>query len=349
MKKLIQTLAIAATFTLIACSKNDQEKTVAPVSKPTVNTQAIKVTRDNYQYAEAIRNAENYIKLGGDNKWGHFRDLSPIGPTAPTIRMNLDTLYSVAVLDNSTHNIEVTIPENDILQTILVLDDQAYSIHYFQKPGKHKIVSDSPFVILIARLGVKDRNNPADIEKAGKAQDGLLITGQGTQPFSPTKYDRKSLEALTAELNKEFLAGDGVLVYGQFKDDVDEHQRLLSNAAGWGGMHDNINTYTYTSSATLSGDVCRQITYNDPKVKDFFSFTMYDKEGYLMDGNTHINSYNMNKNADGTYTTSFNCGKDAINNITSSGREFNYIVRTYGASEIVKSGKWNPVSPTVVK
>ena len=86
-----------------------------------------------------------------------------------------------------------------------------------------------------------------------------------------------------------------------------------------------------------------------PKVKDFFSFTMYDKEGYLMDGNTHINSYNMKKNSDGTFTTSFNCGKDAINNITSSGREFNYIVRTYGASEIVKSGKWNPVSPTVVK
>ena len=347
MKKLIQTLAIAATFTLIACSKNDQEKTVAPVSKPTVNTQAIKVTRDNYQYAEAIRNAENYIKLGGDNKWGHFRDLSPIGPTAPTIRMNLDTLYSVAVLDNSTRNIELTIPEGDILQTILVLDDQAYSKHYFQKPGTHKIVSDSPFVILIARLGVKDRNSEEDVTKARKAQDGLIISGQGNKPFAPTQYDRASLEALTAELNQEFLAGDGVLVYGQFKDDVDEHQRLLSNAAGWGGMHDNINTYT--SSVTLSGDICRAASFEDPKVGEFFSFTMYDDSGYLMDGNTSISSYNMDKNDDGTYTVSFNCGDNAINNITSTGREFNYIVRTYAASEIVKSGEWNPVLPTAVK
>jgi hypothetical protein len=253
----------------------------------------------------------------------------------------------VAVLDNSTRNIELTISEGDLLQTILVLDDQAYSKHYFQKPGAHKIVSDSPFVILIARLGVKDRNNEEDIAKARKAQDGLIITGQGNNPFAPTQYERASLEALTAELNQEFLAGDGVLVYGQFKGDVDEHQRLLSNAADWGGMHDNINTYT--SSVTMSGDVCRAVSFDDPKVGEFFSFTMYDDSGYLMDGNTSINSYNMDKNEDGTYTVSFNCGDQAINNITSTGREFNYIVRTYAASEIVKSGKWNPVSPTVVK
>ncbi|MCK5191193.1 MAG: hypothetical protein KAR12_14190, partial [Methylococcales bacterium] len=209
----------------MGCSKNDQENTVAPVAQQSVDAQAVKVTRANYHNAEAIRNAENYIKLGGDNKWGHFRDLSPIGPNAPTIRMNLDTLYSVAVLDNSTRNIELTIPEGDILQTILVLDDQAYSKHYFQKPGTHKIVSDSPFVILIARLGVKDRNSEEDIAKARKSQNGLIISGQGNKPFAPTQYDRASLEALTAELNQEFLAGDGVLVYGQFKDDVDEHQR----------------------------------------------------------------------------------------------------------------------------
>ncbi len=99
----------------------------------------------------------------------------------------------------------------------------------------------------------------------------------------------------------------------------------------------------------MPGDVCRQVTYDDPNVQDFFSFTMYDKDGYLMDGNTSINSYNMKKNADETYTTSFNCGKDAPNNITSTGREFNYIVRTYGASEVVKSGKWNPVAPKIVQ
>ena len=342
-KKIILSSFLSATL-LVSTATASQIKE-AKVEKK--QTQAIKVTRDNYQYAEAIRNASNYIILGADNKWAHFREPSPIGPNAPTIRMNLDTLYSVAVVDNANGEFEVTIPKSKELCTILVLDDQAYSLYYFQTPGAHKIVSKSPYIIMIAREGMKDYTNPEDIANARKIQDGLKIFGHGTKPFNPTKYDQASLHALTAQLNKEFLAGDGVLVYGQKKDDVDEKQRLLSNAAGWGGMHDQINTYT--SSESMSGDVCRQVTYEDPKVKDFFSFTLYDGEGYLMDGKTSINSYNMKKNADGTYTTSLNCGKDAINNITSTGREFNYIVRTYGASEVVKSGKWNPVKPTVVK
>lgn len=347
MKKLILGSAITLSLLYTACVYSETKNTKGDVEKQTMSEQAIKVTRDNFQYAEAIRNAENYIKLGSENKWAHFREISPVGDTAPTIRMNFDTLYSSAVLDNTGGDIELVIPESNIFQTILVLDDQAYSKHYFQHAGSHKIESDSPFVILIARTGIKDRNSEDDLHKAHQAQDGLIITGQGDKPFVPTQYDRASLKSLTAELNQEFLAGDGVLVYGQFKDDVDEYKRLLSNAAGWGGMHDNINTYI--SSVTMSGDVCRSVDFEDPEVGEFFSFTMYDDSGYLMDGNTAINSYNMEKNSDGTYTVSFNCGETAINNITSTGREFNYIVRAYAASEIVKSGKWNPVSPTIVK
>jgi len=314
------TLSIITALTLSVSAYAVETTSTAKVSE-TKAAESIKVTRDNYQYAEAIRNAQNYVNLGGDNKYMHYRDISPIGSSAPTIRMNLDTLYSMAVLDNSTHNIELTIPEGDMIRTILVLDDQAYSKHYFQKAGKHKIVSDSDFVILIVRVGVKDYTNPADIEKAREVQSGFTITGQGTKPFSPTQYDQESLHALTSELNNEFLAGSGTLVYGQAKDDVDEKQRLLSNAAGWGGMHDQINTYT--SAANMSGDVCREVSFEDPKVGDFFSFTLYDADGYLMDGKTSISSYNMKKNDDKTYTVSFNCGAEAINNITSKGREFN--------------------------
>jgi len=346
MKSSISASIIAVVFVTIGCSKTDSDEAVEPAAEQGVSVQAVKVTRDNYQFAEAIRNADNYIGLGGENKWGHFREISPVGDTAPTIRMNWDTLYSVAVLDNTSGNIELTIPKSDLFQTILVLDDQAYSKHYFQEAGTHKVVSDSPFVILIARTGIKDRNSEEDLANANKAQDALIISGQGDKSFTPTLYDQESLEALTAELQKEFLASDGELVYGQFKDDVDEHKRLLSNAAGWGGMHDKINTYT--SSVTMSGDVCRTVSFEDPMVGEFFSFTMYDDSGYLMDGNTAINSFNMDKNADGSYTVNFNCGESVINNINSSGREFNYIVRAYAASEIVKSGKWSPVSPTIV-
>jgi hypothetical protein len=57
----------------------------------------------------------------------------------------------------------------------------------------------------------------------------------------------------------------------------------------------------------------------------------------------------MKKNSEDTYTVHFNCGKDVFNNISSLQRNYNYTVRTYGASDIVKSGEWTPVSPKLVK
>lgn len=44
--------------------------------------------------------------------------------------------------------------------------------------------------------------------------------------------------------------------------------------------------------------------------------TLYDDDGFLMDGNTIINSRDMVANQDGTYTVSINCSDDAINNIS---------------------------------
>jgi hypothetical protein len=338
--------SIALTSLLVACTNKpeniiEKEHVKAPQSKEVI------VTRENFQYAETIRNAQNYIKLGADNKWVPFRKIAPIGKKAPTVRMNLDTLYSVAVLDNPNGKITVTIPEGDVLRTILVLDEQAYSLYYFQEAGEHEIISKSPFIILIARLGVKDYQNPADIEYAHKLQDGLKVRGQGSKAFNPTKYDKASLEALTKELKKEFLTvGKGQVVQGQFKNDVDEYKRLMTSAAAFGGMHDQINTYN--NSPMMDPEKCYATTFIDPKVRDFFSFTMYDEEGYLIDGKTAENSYNMKANADGSYTVHFNCGEEAINNLDSGGHDYNYMVRTYGASTMVKTGKWNPINDTVV-
>jgi len=305
------------------------------------------VTRDNFTKAESIRNANNYIKLGGENKWTHFRKISPIGKKAPTVRMNFDTLYSVAVLDNSNGKITVTIPEGDVLRTVLVLDDEAYSLYYFQEAGEHEIISKSPFIILIARTGVKNYRNPADIEYAHKLQDGFKVRGQGNKPFNPTKYDKASMDKMLKELKKEFITeGKGIVVQGQHKGDVDDYKRLLTVAAAYGGMHDRINTYY--NSPMMDPKKCYATTFEDPKVRDFFSFTMYDEDGYLLEGKSAENSYNMKPNADGTYTVHFNCGKDAINNLDSGGRDYNYMIRTYGATQAVKDGKWNPIKDTKV-
>ena len=74
-----------------------------------------------------------------------------------------------------------------------------------------------------------------------------------------------------------------------------------------------------------------------------------DADGYLMEGETHINDKMWKPNEDGTITIHFNAGKAAINNLSSSGQPFNYIVRSYGISQKVMDDTWKPVKPKPLK
>ena len=104
---------------------------------------------------------------------------------------------------------------------------------------------------------------------------------------------------------------------------------------------------TYTTSDNLPGDVCYAVTFPDPGNTFFTSFTIYDVNGYLMEGNSHISSYTWDSEEDGSTTIHFNC-EGAVNNITSSGNEYNYIVRSYGASQAVIDETINPIKPVPV-
>lgn len=94
----------------------------------------------------------------------------------------------------------------------------------------------------------------------------------------------------------------------------------------------------YSSSPALPGNECLGVTFDDPENKFFTSFTLYDVDGYLMAGNTHINSNMWKPNSDGTITVHFSCGDTAFNSLPSGGEPFNYSVRNYGVSQVVLDG-----------
>ena len=83
----------------------------------------------------------------------------------------------------------------------------------------------------------------------------------------------------------------------------------------------------------------------DPEAAEFFSFTLYDTDGYLMDADTIINSRDMVLNDEGTYTVSINCGDAAINDIPApAGAEtISYARRVHGASEEEENRSWDPI------
>lgn len=325
------TLLFSALFTMEGRAMSDQ----------------INVTFENYNQAETARNFNNWASRGANNQMLHEKKLSPVGPDAPTIRMNLDTLYSVGVYDNDG-SMTLTIPESDVYQSVMIMDTDGYTPFFIAEPGTHKIEHKSKTLFFAVRTGIKDRHSKASFEEAYKAQKGLKVEGNGPGKYVMPAYKQDQLHKLTAEYNKKILEAGIPFTYGDGVTPVNEEHRTWSNAAGWGGMATEVGrSNVYNSSKNLPGDKCLAVTFPDPGNKFFTSFTIYDKAGYLMEGNTHINSYTWKSNDDGSTTIHFNC-EGKLNNITSNGAEFNYIVRNYGASQDVIDGKINPVKPTQV-
>ena len=309
----------------------------------------ISVNFDNYNQAETARNFNNWAKLGGNNIMLHLKKLSPIGNKAPTIRMNLDTLYSIGVFDNDGE-ITVTVPKSGLYQSIMIMDTDGYTPFFITEPGVYLIKHKSKTLFVAVRTVIKDRHSEVSFKQAHAAQAGLKVEGYGPKKYIMPAYNQEQLHKLTAEYNKEMLKAGIAYLYGDGKTPVNEKHRTWTNAAGWGGMPPKLGQSNYyTSSKNLPGNACLAMNFPKTGNKYFTSFTIYDTDGYLMEGNSHINSYTWKSNKDGSTTIHFNCGDDKLNNITSNGAEYNYIVRSYGVSQKVLDEVINPIKPTPVK
>ena len=62
-----------------------------------------------------------------------------------------------------------------------------------------------------------------------------------------------------------------------------------------------------------------------------------------------INSYEWDRNSDGTVTISFNCGDEAVNNLTTDGQDFNYTVRNYGVTQRVVDDEFGGREPGIAR
>jgi hypothetical protein len=337
----IYAVIAVAVMMIIACTQAESpdsgERAAAPGSSVAANDGPIKVDRSNYQQAEVARNFTKWAERGANNKLMHMTDVTPSGP-APTVRMNRDTLYSAAILDTSSGIASITLPEGDLYQSVLMIDTDGYARKFIVEPGNHMVATDTQFVWVLVRTGLEK-----GIEEARRFQAQVTVQGMGDSTYSSPEYDHDSLAKLTRTLVDESIAeDDGDLYYGNYPGQVDETRRMRSTAAGFGGMY-GTNMYKFVEA--VDNNVCMQSTFDDPHATEFFSFTLYDTDGYLMDGNTIINSRDMVPNPDGTYTVSINCGDDAINNISAPAdiETIGYAWRVYGASEEVENRSWDPI------
>ncbi len=335
-KTLLATSVISLSFVLSACGTTTTNND---------SNEFIKVTEQNYAFAETARNYRNWAALGANQHITHMRNLPPRGKAAPTVQMNDDTLYSVAIVEAQNGFVSFDIPQSDVYMAVQVVNEGGHGEHYVVGEGSYTTKVETDYAFLIYRTGTEK-----GLDAARAAQDRITTDQLKFGTYQVKNYDFDEVEAWTSKLTAETQGKVFAYTFPRSSSDItDLHQWNLENANGWGGSSPEVNVANlYTNSVMLKANQCQTTTFESPDSKYFTSVTPYDKNRYLIDGANHVSSNNWQKNANGSVTVSFNCGQEAINNIDTNGQNFSFTVRYYGVNQKVLDGKITP-EKTVVK
>jgi len=308
-------------------------------SSTEAEVETIPVSEDNYAHAETARNYRNWVRLGADKQLVHMRELPPRGRAAPTVQMNDDTLYSVAIIEAIDGKVQFSIPEVDVYMAVQVVNEGGHGEHYVVDPGTYDFPIETDFAFLIYRTGTEK-----GLDASRTAQDQISSENLNFGSYELPNYNFEEVEEWTSRLTAETQGQPFSYTFPRTSAQVtDRHQWNLENANGWGGSSPEVGVANlYTNSISLSADECLSTTFEDPESVYFTSITAYDAERYLIEGVRNVNSHTWEANGDDTITVSFNCGDDASNNIDTQGQDFSFTMRYYGVSQKVVDGEISP-------
>jgi len=308
------------------------------------------VDRGNFVRAETNRMFADLLATSpGLNQWEHDRDLAPIDHQT-VIRMNRDTLYSIAIVDISL-GATVTVPDaGDRYQSLMVVNQDHYINRIIHQPGSYELTVeefDTPYVALAVRVLV-NADDPDDLKAVHKIQDGFDLTASSAEPFVMPDYDQPSFtatrEALLEQARTDLSGSRGM--FGT-KNEVDPTAHLLGTAAGWGGLPEHEAFYVVKDPNLPVGSY--QALLADVPVEAFWSVTVYNHEGFLEPntvGKYSVNSVTGTRNDDGSITVRLG-GDESLPNCLPLMDGWNYALRLYQPRPEVLDGSWIPPDFTV--
>ena len=303
------------------------------------------VDDENFVRAETDRMfAGLQAAAGGVNRWNHYREPTPIDQQT-IIRMNRDTLYSLAVVDASK-GVTLTVPESgDRYLSVMVIDEDHYIKQIFHEPGTYTLTADeigTPYAAFGARV-LLNGTDPDDLARVHGIQDGFAIDAGSSEPFTMPDYNEPSFtttrEAVLAEVRRVGLDGGTHGMFGD-RDQVDTTQHLLGTAAGWGGLPETEAFYVSEEPHLPVGTY--QLTVRDVPVDAFWSISLYNAAGFFEQnalGAYSVNSINGVKNDDGSVTVRFG-GDGSLPNTLPLTEGWNYLVRMYRPRAEILDGTW---------
>ncbi|WP_299573788.1 DUF1254 domain-containing protein [uncultured Shewanella sp.] len=301
------------------------------------------VTPDTYPTHETSHQLLKNQDLVGVNKFLHKRQLTPTNEQ-PVVRMNRDTYYSMAVVDISK-GATVTmpeLPEGKYISVQPITEDHRIQPMYYGAGTFNLSTHIGEHLYLVVRLDATFTE-----AEAAMYQDQMSISANSANKFTSETVDKASFKRVEDELKAKMPMinqRDGSdALQGMFTDVDDESNQIFTQekyevgaAIGWGGAQAKDNIYEV--SGNFPTQTCHQATFADPNNRAFWSITVYNKSGFMFNDVANVSSNTAKVNSDGTYTVSFGCGADAINNIATDNGSgvFNIGIRHYQPSDKVK-------------
>lgn len=306
---------------------------------------SVPVTLKNYEVAESNLSFSNITRRVGMNKLLHFPVNAFDLNNQTVVRMNLDTIYSGAIVDTS-EGASITLPESDgRYMSVMVVQNDHYIDQVFLGAGTYEIKSDTKFVMVVIRIQI-DMNDPADGAKVEALQKATRLTTTANGSHILPDYDMEQLVALRNDLAAQAAKLGSLNNMQGARGTIDARMHLLGTAAGWGLLPDT--NARYISYGQESAQGCFRANYKVPPFKEggFFSITVYAADGWLFSDKAHLNKNNISYNDDGTFDVNFGkCKEAAVNNIPLVAN-WNLILRVY---EPQLSALDNYTIPTPVK
>jgi hypothetical protein len=286
------------------------------------------VTLDTYARAESDAQMQGYVEsYDAFGRFDHFRTLYDV-ENQITVRGNRDTLYSVGVFD-LTEPLTITLPETgDRFQSLLVVSQDHDVFPAIYEAGPHDFTRDgigTRYMFAIVRT-FANPDDPADMEAAHAAQDGVLVAQTDPGALELPDWDLARMRAMRDALN---VLGAGI-----------------RNTAPFFGMQDEIDRLDHMLGVTPEkndGKTPHALTVRDVPVDGFWSVTLYDAEGFMPVNNRGVYSFNdvtATPDPDGAYTIHFGACGDGRSNCLPIVAGWNYLVRLYRPRPEILDGSW---------
>lgn len=322
----------------------------------------VPVTADNFAHAMSDVYFQKVTDVVGTNVIMHTRVTKNVD-NQNIIRENRDTLYSNAVVD-ARKGFTLTLPATDgVFMTALIFDQNTSLVRavdsdvtgdvgtfqaYFDKPRTIRIerdALDTDYAYILFRT--YSNGSPESEKIANRLQDQIVLKADSNIPWQPEGFneaDRLAIQNSYIPKLYDYVKQGTSKGYNERHLVTQDHQNFYA-AIGWAGQLERYATYGTTPDLTISLDKCAQTTITPPPVDysrgGFWSYQVYDKDGWIAHNNSTLQNTNTVLNDDGTVTLRFGtkeaCGTDE--NRVDRNESFSVTTRIYNPKEPIPLNK----------